>query len=48
VTIDHDTLNDNAVTIRNRDDMSQRRVPIAELRDIIDKEVNMNNLLRRL
>ena len=48
VTVDHDSLNDNCVTIRERDTMEQRRVPIAELRTIIDKEVNMNNLLRKL
>ena len=48
VTVDHDTLNDNCVTIRERDTMEQKRVPIAELRTIIDKEVNMNNLLRKL
>ena len=48
VTIDHDTLEDNCVTIRERDTMEQKRVPIAELRTIIDKEVNLNNLLRKL
>ena len=48
VTVDHDTLEDNTVTIRDRDTMEQKRVPIAELRSIIDKEVNMNNLLRKL
>ena len=48
VTIDHDTLEDNAVTIRERDTMEQRRVPIAEVHDIIDRQVNMNNLLRSL
>ena len=48
VTVDHDSLNDNCVTIRERDTMEQKRVPIAELRTIIDKEVNMNNLLRKL
>ena len=31
VTIDHDTLEDNAVTLRDRDTMQQVRVPIAEL-----------------
>jgi glycyl-tRNA synthetase len=31
VTIDFDTLNDKAVTIRERDSMSQERVPIADL-----------------
>ena len=48
VTVDHDSLNDNCVTIRERDTMEQKRVPIAELRTIIDEEVNMNNLLRKL
>jgi glycyl-tRNA synthetase len=48
VTIDHETLRDNCVTIRERDTMDQTRVPIAELSSLIDKEVNMNNLLRKL
>lgn len=48
VTIDHDTLNDNQVTVRDRDTMEQVRVPIAELREMIDKKVNMSNLLRKL
>jgi glycyl-tRNA synthetase len=48
VTIDHDTLNDNQVTVRDRDTMKQIRVPIAELRDIIDKKVSMTNLLKKL
>ena len=48
VTIDHDSLQDNCVTIRERDTMTQERVPISELRSIIDKKVNLNNLLRNL
>jgi len=48
VTVDHDTLRDNCVTIRERDTMNQKRVPITELSSLIDKEVNMNNLLRKL
>ena len=31
ITVDHDTLVDNAVTLRDRDTMEQVRVPIAEL-----------------
>jgi glycyl-tRNA synthetase len=31
VTIDFDTLNDHAVTIRDRDTMLQERVPLAEV-----------------
>ena len=33
VTIDFDTLNDRAVTIRERDSMEQERIPIAGLVD---------------
>ena len=48
VTIDHDTIKDNSVTVRDRDTMEQVRVPISELRALIDKKVNMSNLLRKL
>jgi glycyl-tRNA synthetase len=48
VTIDHESLNGGCVTLRERDSMEQRRIPVAELRAVIDKEVNMNNLLRTL
>ena len=48
MTIDHDSLNDNCVTVRDRDTMEQVRVPVAELRAMIDKKVNMSNLLRGL
>ena len=41
-------MSDNCVTVRYRDTMAQTRVPIAELRAMIDKEVNMSNLLRNL
>ena len=33
VTVDFDTLDDHAVTIRERDTMAQERVPVAELVD---------------
>jgi glycyl-tRNA synthetase len=32
VTVDYETLDDQAVTVRERDSMAQQRVPIAELR----------------
>ena len=34
--------------VRDRDTMEQVRVPISELRAMIDKKVNMSNLLRGL
>ena len=43
--IDHQTKEDNTVTIRDRDTMEQERVTIAELNAIIDKKVNMKYLL---
>ena len=39
VTIDFDTLNDNTVTIRDRDTMEQIRLTINELVDYINKKV---------
>ena len=48
ITVDHDSLNDRCVTLRDRDSMTQERVPIDSLRSIIDSKVNMNNLLRNL
>jgi len=36
ITIDHDTLNDNSVTIRERDSMKQHRVGIEKIFDFID------------
>ena len=40
VTIDHQTLDDNTVTIRKRDSMEQARVDISELEDILSKSVS--------
>ncbi|MGQ9674088.1 MAG: glycine--tRNA ligase [Chloroflexota bacterium] len=40
VTIDFQTLDDQAVTIRDRDSMAQDRVPIAELKDALCERLN--------
>ena len=40
VTVDFDSLNDNAVTIRERDSMAQVRVPIAELVPALGARLN--------
>ena len=40
VTIDFDTLEDNAVTIRMRDTMEQIRKPIEELKAFFEKQFN--------
>jgi glycyl-tRNA synthetase len=39
ITVDHDTLHDNCVTIRHRDNMQQERVSIDNLSSIISKAV---------
>ena len=38
ITIDHQTKDDNTVTIRSRDSMSQDRVNISDLEAILSKE----------
>ena len=48
ITIDHDTLTDHTVTIRHRDTMEQERVPVSNLRQIIDDKVNFRNLLSKI
>ncbi len=45
VTVDHQTLEDQTVTIRDRDTMQQERVSISDLHRIIDGKVNMRALL---
>jgi len=45
ITIDHDTLTDNCVTVRFRDTMLQERVHIAQLHEMVAEKVSMRNLL---
>ena len=44
ITIDHDTLEDNAVTLRDRDTMEQVRVPISELPARVAERVGWSTL----
>ncbi|MBT8196406.1 MAG: glycine--tRNA ligase, partial [Bacteroidia bacterium] len=48
ITIDHETLEKDTVTLRNRDTMEQERISIAEMEKIVDEKVSMNNLLNQL
>ncbi|MBX7094668.1 MAG: glycine--tRNA ligase [Flavobacteriales bacterium] len=48
ITVDHQTLEDNTVTIRERDSMKQERVSIDQLASIIDGRVNIKNALAQL
>jgi glycyl-tRNA synthetase (class II) len=48
ITVDHQTLEDETVTIRHRDSMQQDRVKISEVRRIINDEVDMRNWLMKM
>ncbi len=45
VTVDFDSLEDNCVTIRDRDTLTQERVPIDKIQSIVADKVDMNKLL---
>ena len=48
ITVDHQTIEDQTVTIRHRDTMKQDRVAIADLKELIDNEVSMKNWLMKM
>ena len=45
VTVDHQTLEDNTVTIRDRDNMEQIRISIDKLSEMLEEKVSMKALL---
>ena len=47
ITVDHQTLEDETVTIRHRDSMAQDRVKIAALHSIINEEVSVKTWLKK-
>ena len=48
VTVDHQTLEDQTVTIRYRDSMKQDRVKISDLKSIVEAEVAMKNWMPKM
>ncbi len=48
VTVDHQTLQDDTVTLRDRDTMQQERISIQELKFKIQDSVSMANLLKKI
>ena len=48
ITVDHQTLEDETVTIRHRDTMEQQRVSLSEVKGIIAKAVEMKEWLRKI
>ena len=45
ITIDHQTLEDNTVTLRDRDTMNQDRISVDKIHDIISNKVNITKYL---
>ena len=48
ITVDHETKNDDTVTIRLRDTMEQKRIKISELKSIISKEVSIGAWFKKM
>ncbi|THD69522.1 glycine--tRNA ligase [Robertkochia marina] len=48
ITVDHETLEDDTVTLRHRDTMEQKRVKISELRGLISEEISMSSWLKKI
>ena len=48
ITVDHETATDGCVTLRDRDTMQQQRVPVAELRQLLEDKVSITSLLKKL
>ena len=46
ITVDHQTLDDNTITIRNRDSMEQQRISIGSVSKEIMKVVSLKNWLK--
>ena len=48
ITVDHDTLVDNKVTVRYRDTMLQERIAISDIKNLISEQVSFKSLLKKI
>lgn len=48
ITVDHQSLEDQTVTIRYRDSMEQERIAISALKKVLDREVSLAAWLKKL
>lgn len=48
ITIDHETLEDNSVTIRERDSMSQERISVEKVVEVVSEKVSLTKLLEQI
>ncbi|HLQ99666.1 MAG TPA: glycine--tRNA ligase [Sphingobacterium sp.] len=48
ITVDHQTLEDDTITVRHRDSMEQERISIDSLEDLLEKHTKWTNLLKEI
>ena len=48
ITTDHESMENNTVTLRHRDTMKQERVKIDDLLKMVEEKVRMSNILEKL
>ncbi len=48
ITVDHQTMSDDTVTIRYRDTMEQERIEISKIKEIVADKLNFRNLYDKL
>ncbi len=48
ITVDHETLENNTVTLRDRDTMQQKRIDVDKIPEILREKVSLNSLLKKL
>ena len=47
ITVDHESLEDNTVTVRYRDSMQQQRIPVSKLSEVISSEVDFKYWMKK-
>lgn len=48
ITVDHQSLEDKTVTLRDRDSMTQERISLSDLQNTITDKVAIETLLKKL
>ncbi|MDC1030391.1 His/Gly/Thr/Pro-type tRNA ligase C-terminal domain-containing protein, partial [Flavobacteriaceae bacterium] len=48
ITVDHQSLEDKSVTLRDRDSMQQERIAIENLPKLLDEKLNIKNWLKKI
>ena len=48
ITVDHQTLEDQTVTLRERDSMKQERIAIDQLSDLLKEKLDVKHFLKQL